>query len=179
MKIYKVYFIIGIMAIVMVACGPSKDEKAGKIDQLEQELFSDQKSGVNKEKAIQLTEAYIEYADLFPEDSVTPDYLFRAADMSMNIFSSGKAIDLYNRIIRDYPDYKKAPQCVFLKAFVYENNLGDLNSAKKYYEEFLAKYPDDDFADDAKMSLQNLGKSPEELIKEFEEKMKAQDQGEE
>jgi TolA-binding protein len=59
---------------------------------------------------------------------------------------------------------------MFLKAFVYEDQLHDLNKAKKYYEEFLEKYPDSDFADDARISLQNLGKSPEELIKEFEEK---------
>jgi len=55
----------------------------------------------------------------------------------------------------------KLPQELELraKAFTYEA------------EEFLEKYPDSDFADDARISLQNLGKSPEELIKELEERV--------
>ena len=55
---------------------------------------------------------------------------------------------------------------------MYENNLGDLNAAKSIYEQFLEKYPDDEFADDAAVSIKNLGKTPEELIKEFEEQAK-------
>ena len=60
-----------------------------------------------------------------------------------------------------------------MKGYVYENEIGDLNAAKKIYEDFIAKYPDDEFADDAAVSIKNLGKSPEELIKEFEEKVKS------
>jgi TolA-binding protein len=37
------------------------------------------------------------------------------------------------------------------------------------YEAFLKKYPNDDFADDAQFLLKNLGKSPEEIIKGFEQ----------
>lgn len=59
--------------------------------------------------------------------------------------------------------------------FVYENDLNDLENAKQTYEAFLQKYPNDpDFADDAQMALKNLGKSPEELIKEFEQNQPAQ-----
>jgi hypothetical protein len=32
------------------------------------------------------------------------------------------------------------------------------------YEEFLQKFPNGELAQDAKLSLDNLGKSPEELI---------------
>jgi hypothetical protein len=46
-----------------------------------------------------------------------------------------------------------------------------LPKAKETYEDFLKKFPDDkDYADDATMALKNLGKSPEDLIKEFEKK---------
>jgi inosine/xanthosine triphosphate pyrophosphatase family protein len=41
------------------------------------------------------------------------------------------------------------------------------------YELFLQKYPDNDFADDARISIENLGKTPEELIKQFEEQQQA------
>jgi tetratricopeptide (TPR) repeat protein len=59
---------------------------------------------------------------------------------------------------------------LFLKGYVYENNLGRLDKAKAIYEEFLQKYPDNDFADDAEVSLKYLGKSPEELIEIFQRK---------
>lgn len=177
MKTLKLFSIVFITVLVATACGPSKKEKINRINEMENELFAEEAKGIDKEKARSLTDAYIAYADAFPEDSLAPEYLFRAADISMNIFESGQAIDLYNRITDDYPDYRKAPQCLFLKAFVYENNLNDLNNAKRYYREFLDKYPEDEFADDAEMSLQNLGKSPEQLIKEFEERMAASEEG--
>jgi outer membrane protein assembly factor BamD (BamD/ComL family) len=49
-------------------------------------------------------------------------------------------------------------------AYTYENNLHDLVRAKTLYEEFLQKFPNGELAQDAKLSLDNLGKSPEELI---------------
>ncbi len=101
--------------------------------------------------------------------------LFQAGDMAMNLNMPKEAVVLFDRIMENYPDFDKAPQCLFLKGYIYENNLGNLNVAKKIYEEFLEKYPDDEFADDAEVSIKNLGKTPEELIKEFEEQQKAQE----
>lgn len=178
MKTIHKLSVLFLLAAIVISCGHSKTGLKDQINQMEENLFSDQTKGIDKVKAGKLIDLYIRYGNEFPEDSLSPDYLFRAADISMNIFESGQAIDLYNRIINNYPDFEKIPQCVFLKAFVYENNLNDLNNAKRYYTEFLEKYPDDEFADDAEMSLQNLGKSPEELIKEFEAKMKAQEEEE-
>jgi TolA-binding protein len=88
----------------------------------------------------------------------------------MNMRRPQATIALFDRIINEYPDYEKSPSALFLKAFVYEDQLQDLENAKHYYELFLEKYPESEFADDAEVSLQNLGKSPEELIREFEEK---------
>jgi TolA-binding protein len=86
----------------------------------------------------------------------------------MNTNRSMEAIKFYDRILTDFPDYRKAPEALFLKGYVYENNLGRLDKAKEIYETFMAKYPENEFADDAKVSLQYLGKSPEELIEIFQ-----------
>ena len=75
---------------------------------------------------------------------------------------------LYDEILDDYPDFEKAPTVLFLKAFVYDDQLQDYTNAKKYYELFLEKYPNNEFTDDAEISLKNLGKTPEELIEEFQ-----------
>ena len=76
----------------------------------------------------------------------------------------------------EYPDYEKASECLFMKGFIYDNNLQDYEMAKKIYLEFLEKYPDDEFADDAQASIDNLGKSLEEIIQEFEMKNLAEEQ---
>ncbi|MCD4773048.1 MAG: tetratricopeptide repeat protein [Bacteroidales bacterium] len=174
MKTLKKLGVLSLVIVLFAACGPTKDNALTKISVLEKQLFSSTNSSVNKIKAEELVLLYLDFAKQFPEDSIVPEYLFKAADISMNIMESGKAIEIYDQIITNYPDYSKTPECLFLKGFVYENNLHDLVHAKKYYTEFIDKYPDNDFADDAAMSLINLGKSPEELIKEFEAKMKQQ-----
>ncbi len=53
---------------------------------------------------------------------------------------------------------------MFLMAFAYENYLKDTEKAKQAYEAFLKKYPENQLARDAKFSLDNLGKSPEEVM---------------
>jgi len=44
-----------------------------------------------------------------------------------------------------------------------------LAKAEEIYKKFLELYPDNDFADDAEISLKYLGKSPEELIEIFQQ----------
>jgi len=141
---------------------------------MEDVLFADANKMIDKVKARELIDKYVQFGDEFPENEEASSMLFKAGDMSMNLNMPKEAIEIFDRIMNVYPDYEKTPQCLFLKGYIFENNLGDLNGAKKIYEEFLEKYPNDDFADDAEVSIKNLGKSPEELIKEFEEQQKGQ-----
>ena len=158
--------------MVTFSCtGPQKevaDNLNNSIALTEERLYNSEDMQINKNDAIELIGLYEEYATEFPDDSLAPVYLFRASDLSMNLQRPQETIVLFNELLKKYPDYDKTPSVLFLKAFVYEDQLRDLDNAKKYYEEFLEKYPDNDFADDAEMSLKNLGKTPEELIREFE-----------
>ena len=159
-----------LIALLFASCGPNKNQDQEKINALETELFSQTSGMINKEKALEVVDLYVAFADAYPEDSLSAEYLFKAADISMNMNLATKAIDLYTRIRAEYPSFRKAPECLFLSGYIYENYLGKLEEAKAIYEEFIQKYPDNDFADDAQISINNLGKSPEELIKEFEAK---------
>ena len=159
-----------LIAILFASCGPSKEQDKEKIDALESELFSQTSGMIDKQNANEVVDLYIDYATKYPEDSLSSEYLFKAADISMNMNLPTKAIDLYKKIRAEYPDFRKAPECLFLIGYIYENYLGKLDEAKAIYLEFIDKYPDNDFADDAQISINNLGKSPEELIKEFEAK---------
>lgn len=152
----------------IVSCGPSSKQDANKIKAAEDELFSAEEGFVDKEKAMELVDMYVAYTDAYPEDSMSVEYLFKSAEFCLNMGEGQRAIELYDRVINEYPDFRKVPECLFLKGYVYENYLGDLESARAIYLRFIETYPDNEFADDAEVSIQNLGKSPEELIKEFE-----------
>jgi tetratricopeptide (TPR) repeat protein len=103
------------------------------------------------------------------------DILLKAAGLAKTVENPQKAIELYSKIANGLPQHKKAPTALFMIGFVQENDLADLEKAKGTYELFLQKYPNDpDFADDAQNALKLLGKSPDDIIKEFEQGGKTQ-----
>ncbi|MCF6170688.1 MAG: tetratricopeptide repeat protein [Bacteroidales bacterium] len=174
----KTLLFLLIVALFSTACeGPQKDERESGPVSLEESIrlqeakvYDADQNKLSRQDASVLVNLYEKFANKNPEDTLAPEYLFRASDITMNLRRPGQTIRLFDRILTDYPDFEKAPAVLFLKAFVYEDQMQDFDNAKKFYELFLEKYPDDDFADDAEISLKNLGKSPEELIMEFEKK---------
>lgn len=107
------------------------------------------------------------YADLTrdknPDKSI--DLLLKAAGLAKTIEQPERALELYQEVVKNGNKHAKTPTALFMMAFVYENDLNNLSKAKSLYEQFLRDYPNDpDFADDAKMALKMLGKSPEEII---------------
>ena len=75
-----------------------------------------------------------------------------------------KAIDAYQRYVRTYPDGGKAAVAMFLVGYIYNNQLGNVDSARAAYQRFLEKYPQHEMAVSAQFELNNLGKSPEDLL---------------
>lgn len=127
----------------------------------------------NRAKAEIFVETAEGYAALLqrsdPEKAT--DLLMKAAGVAKNIGSFNKAIQLYFTVSdKMQPPTSKAPTALFMQGFVYENDLADLENAKARYQEFLKRYPKDEFADDAQQALNMLGKSPEDIIREFEKK---------
>ncbi len=171
MRKIRLFLMAAVVMLIAVSCGTKKNDQSNKIKSLEDQVYSENyvfdKDGMAK--ANDLLNAYISYADSNKDKPEAPGYLFKAADLAMNLNQADKALELYNRIYYEYPDYEKAPECLFLMGYVYENYLQNFGKAKEIYEEFIKKYPDNEFTDDAKVSIDNLGKSPEELIKQFEE----------
>jgi outer membrane protein assembly factor BamD (BamD/ComL family) len=90
----------------------------------------------------------------------------------MNSGDGPRALNFFDQYLQDFPDGPKAPISLFFKAFIYENMMQNLDKARETYLLFIEKYPNDDFTKDAKLALMNLGKSPDELIRQFEEQRK-------
>ena len=169
MKGIKHSLLLLLLAFAIVSCTPQIKKDAARIKVAEDELYDVDEGFVDRGKALALVDMYESYADTYPDDSLSVEYLFNGAEICLNLGEGQRSIDLYDRVILEYPDFAKVPESLFLKGYVYENYLGDLEQARIIYSLFLEKYPDNEFADDAAISIQNLGKSPEELIKQFEE----------
>ena len=163
-----------IMALALItACKPSREKSAGDITAMEKRLFTQAEQGITKEAIDSLMAKYEDFVKRFPKDSLAPVYLFKAGGIAMNSGDGGKAIALFDQLIKDYPNHEKAPLGMFFKGYTQENLLKNLDLAKETYLLFIEKYPGHEFADDAQSSIDNLGKSPEQMIREFEAKRKA------
>jgi TolA-binding protein len=165
-------FVLTIIAIVstfmLFSCSQNKEADLKKVTDLEKKYGASAYSDLSKAK--ELIASYDEFVKKYPKDTVSARFLFEAGRLSMNTAQGKDAVKYFDKVITDFPDYSKTPDCMFLKGFVYDDLLKDFAKAKEAYQAFLAKYPTHEFADDAKASIENLGKTPEQLIKEFEAK---------
>ncbi|PLX03847.1 MAG: hypothetical protein C0594_09895 [Marinilabiliales bacterium] len=163
-------FVIIALSVFMFSCSADKKaELTEKIDFFETQIKSDTSFVLDIHLAKDAVSAYLEYAKLYPEDQRSADCYYRAGEIAMNMNWGAKAIDYFTKVENKFPDYDKLPYCIFMKAFVYETQLGNVEKAEEYYNKYIEDYPDHEFVKDAKISVQNLGIPLEELIRQFEE----------
>lgn len=155
--------------LCLIACTNKRDELNNKIISLEKEIFNSTAALPDPVKAGEIIQLYTDFAARFPGDSTSAEYLFKAAEVSSSIGESGKAIELLDKLIKEYPRSSKNEVALFFKGFIYETQLSDYFNAGKTYDQFIQSYPQSELIDDARAARENLGKSPEELIRQFEE----------
>ncbi|MBK6481393.1 MAG: tetratricopeptide repeat protein [Saprospiraceae bacterium] len=138
------------------------------IQNLAGKMYDDTLHQFNETAATQYVDATEAYVLINPDDPESPDLLNKAAETARSLKTFNKAISLYDWVIEKYPTSKLASQALFLKAFTFDNELHDIENAKFYYEEFIKRYPTNDFADDAKVLMDNLGKSDQEFLQSIQ-----------
>jgi len=146
---------------------PDKQELYNHILELEKEIFDTTKS-LNRGAAIDLMVSYAKYANSFPNDSLSPEFLYKAAEVARGFGDGKKAIGYYELLLQKYPNYSKRAVSLFMIAFTYDNLLKDTANAGKFYRKFIKEYPNHKLAEDAKQLLKFLGKNPEDIIKGFD-----------
>ena len=174
------------MSLLIFSCGEPSSQPASEttkvdqaalkssLDELETALKSNKTTKIDKVKAQDLIDKSIQYVNAFPEDELSPGYLFRAAEVCVGIGSYQKALDYWERVKKEYSSHSKAPIALFLQGFTCENQLKDTAKAKQFYNDFLAKYPSHEYVDQVQLLLKNIDMSPEDLIKSFQEKRKTE-----
>ena len=165
MKKFIVFFVL-VFVLVLVGC--NSNDPAKRIEKLEKQVLATDKA-IDPVVASDLVSAYCDFADANPNDAMAPEYLFKAVDVSMNLNEPQHTIYIIDKLLKEYPDFPHTQAALFIKAFIFETRYNNLDMAKKLYQQYLEMYPDGEFANDCKSSIENLGLSPEELVRKFEE----------
>ncbi len=116
----------------------------------------------------------LDYVDKHPDDSLSPDMLYKAGVGSMILAKSAKnpvsraenakkGLAIYNQFQDLYPQHESAKLCYWQRAIIYDDILGDWRSAETEYRDFINRYPDDSLTPGFIQYLKILGKSPEEI----------------
>ncbi|MGZ4049537.1 MAG: tetratricopeptide repeat protein [Bacteroidia bacterium] len=116
--------------------------------------------------------AYYDFISMFPDDSLSPDFIFKSAEIATATQQYPQALQDYQTIENKYPNYKLYPESLFLQASLLDNFMNDDAKAKVVYQKVIDKFPASSYANDAKAAISNMGKSDEELHKEFMKKNK-------
>jgi tetratricopeptide (TPR) repeat protein len=147
---------------------PAREELLKQIEDLEKELYASET--LNEEKAkkmISLYELYYQNYHKYPE---TPDFLFKAGEITENISQPYRAINFYTRCYEEYPAFKYSAECLFRMANLYDYKLGNYIKAKALYEEVKVQFPKSPLAKDADAAIRLMNKSDQDMIREFEKK---------
>ena len=101
----------------------------------------------------------------------SPEALFNAIGERMYAKQDPQeTIKMVDRLITDYPDYENNPVAlVMLASFVYDEQMHDLDKARETYQRVIDEYPGTPFANDAAIAITQVGMTPEELVRMFEE----------
>lgn len=173
----KLLFVVMIF-LTLIACQPRAQQQQAQDDpraaaladvrDCEKSLHSD--SVLNEQKAQEMIGKYLGFANEFPQDSLTPEYLFRASEIALAINQPQQAVKYLTSVVNNHPEYQNYEMALFYLGHTEQNYLNDTASARRYYQQFLTEFPDHYMADDVRAILQNMGLSDIELVRMFEEK---------
>jgi tetratricopeptide (TPR) repeat protein len=95
-------------------------------------------------------------ADKAKQGKLDVDEMFELAGTLMD--QPVKALEIYNRIIREFPQDPSVYKAEFMVGFINAENLGDTAAASVAFRELIKKYPESDLADDAAYMLKEIKK---------------------
>jgi tetratricopeptide (TPR) repeat protein len=156
-----------------ISCNTSSTEGSLALKEVTEEsiqsIISDLKESntIDKEKVSELIRSIDAFANSNPKNKNTPQHLELKAKYLGALGNNKEAIKVYNNLYNNFKSSENSSDALFMMAFLYENNIGDKEKAKEFYKKYLEEFPTKDFAKDAKFSLDNIDKTPEELMEMF------------
>lgn len=138
----------------------------------EKEIFDKAQNDLNDKKYSEAVEIFNQLLNESPNSEFAPQAIFECAkiyhtEKVPNISkeeSLNKAVQYYQRLYEDYPDYKESESAMMMTGFILSNELNKPEEAKVIYEEFLKKYPDSKLTGSVKLELESIGLSPDQMF---------------
>ena len=164
----KNIFIIA-AALALAACShnpkePTRDELVQSIDSIETPLMQAAMiENIDTSEGNKLIALYVQFADAYPNDTMTAPYLHRAAQVANGMGLIDDMTTYYDRVIDNYPNYIHLDECYYEKGIALDN-AERKDEARKAYQEFLEEYPDHFLANDIRKTLQLLDMTDEMLF---------------
>ena len=160
------HILLSLIATVLLASCSGKNAR---------DLYADARAAEDSGNVFLALEKFEELVQDYPAEAVAETAIYRLVMIrSGTPGDKGPAVEAQTRFLRLYPNSLEAPKVTFMLAFLYNNEMMQIDSAKKYYELFLALYPAHELAPSAKFELETLGKGLEELLGEVEALVPAQ-----
>jgi len=122
-----------------------------RIDSLETKIRASMQKQENPDVTLALhaIKNYQYFAADFPADTLSPTYLFRAAQIYEGVLRDyQKAAELYGKVYEKYPNFRNRPMMLFHQGNAYIE-LQDTARASLKLNEFIRLYHNHPFADDA------------------------------
>ncbi|MEI2676258.1 MAG: tetratricopeptide repeat protein [Chitinophagaceae bacterium] len=159
----KKYLGVFLAAFVLVAAGC--DKKAKEIAEIEEMAVAvDSIIKINpvlnvgqKVEAEKLINEYLEFANNYPEDSLSAEYLMKTAILYHLMPDYGKELAILEKVIAQYPNSAYAPQALAIGARVSEDNLKNYEQAKTYLKQIQDKYSDSPYAVNIDLQIEHVG----------------------
>ena len=166
---------LAISFLFLASCGQNNKTKftgqpgdKSRIDSLETEMMKAMEKQENPQipLALNAIKRYTYYAADYPKDSLSPGYLFKAAQIYEGVLQDKpKAAEIYGKVYDNYPKYKNRPMMLFHQGNTYIEMNDTLNAGRKL-RKFIADYPNHEFADDA-VGLMNLMRMNDAQMQQF------------
>ena len=96
---------------------------------------------------------YTDSIDSAMKPVLTPAQLFAQAQTAVQ---AKDRIELFQRVVNEFPNDKSAIQAAFMVGFTYAEELRDYPAARIAFQDFMQKYPKSDLVASAQWMLQNM-----------------------
>ena len=170
MRIYSIVLVLGV--VLMASCqGLDKDSQQGDLKQQVmhlQERLMKASASIDPAQGDSVVALSKMYAEEYRDDSISVEYLYRAAGVEMGMDKNENCLQTLALIEQRYPNSDLIPSLLQLKAFIYDTKFQDYDKARAAINELVEKYPNDKLTPNAKAYRDMIGKDPEELFRRID-----------
>lgn len=127
---------------------------------------------VNPEVGNKAVKAFADFAFYCPNDTLAPVFLLKAGQIAASINNLPQAQVCFEKCYTDFPEFKNRGAAMFLLAQLYDeaSQLNDEEKARELYGKIINSFPNTEWAKNANDARALIGKTDEQIIKEFEKK---------